>query len=362
MPFLEEWNMKPVPWMPGAVPDFKHWVWDLASTSTYAERSWRDLSKGRWEVKNHGMGKDAVLRPPFGEEEASAFVPKSVKDNKRKRASTSEDPKSKTRIARKPRKNTIPLTEESVQRLRYEDEEEEDDGSVVVARVKKAIDASKAARSMVSASVHREACSRSRVELRRYEADLRRVTEERNTLRLLFGQREEEIKDLRDELAKAYQDQTDLTEQKLELIGKLREEVDMIRAETLGEKDDMDRLAAEKETARAQLSSAESQIQVMKEKISVQARKIEELEARLASELAKAKSDAEKVKANVDAFMAVYRADVEVAQIKRAKELESNVEALAFDDDDDDDGIKSESESEKEPDGEETASGDNQET
>ncbi|XP_070050954.1 uncharacterized protein [Nicotiana tomentosiformis] len=146
----------------------------------------------------------------------------------------------------------------------------------------------------------------------------------------------------------------------------------------------MDRLAVEKETARAQLSSAENQLQIIKEKISVQARKIEELEARLASELAKAKSDAEKAKANANTFVAIYRADTEATQvqarkaseiaktraywdvelakcqsrrvtleeiyaqdfdlteeIKRAKELEDDAEALASNDDDDDDGSKS---------------------
>lgn len=46
MPFPEEWNMKPVPWMPGAVLDLKNWVRALVSTFTYAERSCRDLSKG----------------------------------------------------------------------------------------------------------------------------------------------------------------------------------------------------------------------------------------------------------------------------------------------------------------------------
>ncbi|XP_070042784.1 uncharacterized protein [Nicotiana tomentosiformis] len=370
------------------------------------------------------LSNDAVLRPPSDEKEASAFVQTPVKDNKRKRL-TSEDPKPKTKTAHKPRKNTIPLTEESVRHLMDEDEEEEDDGSVLVDRMKKTIDASKAAGSRMAASVHREACSRSRVELRRYEADLRRVTEERNTLRLLFGQKEEEIKDIRAELAKDHQDQTDLTEhviiilkthgldpgtvanilisqlrQKLEVIGKLREEVDMIRAESLGWKDGMDRLATEKETARAQLSSAKNQLQVMKEKSSVQARKIVELEARLASELAKAKSDAEKAKANADAFVAVYQADAKAAlvqareavetantrahwvaelakchsqretleeihargfdlteEIKRAKALEANAEALVSNDDDD--GSKSGSESGVEPDGEETAPGDN---
>ncbi|XP_070035634.1 uncharacterized protein [Nicotiana tomentosiformis] len=458
-PRLEE----SVPWMLGAVPDLKNWVQDLASTSTYAERSWRDLSKGRWEAKNHGLGKDAILRPPSGEKEASAFVPKLVKDNKRKMAFTSEDPKSKTMTALKPRKNTIPLTDESVRHLRDKDEEEEDDGSILVARVKKTIDASKAAGSMVvcvspprtevvsekdsgkvpeltevedashrsrqpvdiseradpealrteenapsdslgaivigdsptppafsegaiqeaqalvalevddphegedpfcdlftgikdaagpsdalgffhevqhalnrAAAVHREACSRSRAELRRYEVDLQRVTEERNALRLLFGQREEAIKDLRASLSRP--DRPDRAvvnisisqlQQKLEVIVKLREEVDMIRVDTLGWKDGMDRLATEKETARAQLSSAESQVQVMKEKSSVQARIIAELEARLASELAKAKSDAEKAKANADAFVAVYRADAEAAQVQ-AREASETAKTQAY--------------------------------
>ncbi|XP_070056770.1 uncharacterized protein [Nicotiana tomentosiformis] len=268
--------------------------------------------------------------PSSVEEEASASDPKPVKDNKRKRAFASEDPKLKMRMARKLRKNTIPLTVESVLRLRDEDEEEEEenDGSVLVARMKKTIGAPKAAESMVIykalpqtkevVAVHREACSRSRAELHWFEADLRRVTEERSSLRLLSGQREEEIKGIRAELAKAHQDQTDLNEQlqeKLETIGQLREEVEIIRAEIMGWKDGMDRLATEKKTVWAQLSSTARQLQGMKEKISVQARRIEELEARLASELAKAKSDAEKAKSYADALVAVYRADAEVAQV-----------------------------------------------
>ncbi|XP_070048706.1 uncharacterized protein [Nicotiana tomentosiformis] len=190
-----------------------------------------------------------------------------------------------------------------------------------------------------AAAVHRETCSWSRAELRQYEADLRRVTEERNALKLLFGQRREEIKDLRAELSKAHQDQTDLTEQvmiilkihaldtgtvvnilvsqlqqKLELVGKLCEEVDVIKTESLEWKEGMDRLAAEKEASRAQLLSAEGQLQGLKEKSSVQARKIEELETRLASELAKA---------DADAFVAVYRADAEATQVKAKKAVET---------------------------------------
>ncbi|XP_070034908.1 uncharacterized protein [Nicotiana tomentosiformis] len=467
------------------------------------------------------VGKYAVLRPSSVEEEASTFVPKPVKDNKRKRPSASEDPKSKTGTNRKLRKSTIPLTAESVLRLRDEDnDKEENDGSVLEARMKKSIDAPKAAESMTvgtsegagpealrteenapseslgaivigdsstlpafsegdireaqvlgalemsrshkgedpfrdlftsvedaagrsdvsgflwevqlavnrALAVHREAYSRSRAELHRFEIDLRRVTEERNALKLLFGQRKEEIKGLRAELAKAHQDQTDLTEQvmlilrthgldsglkanisvsqlqqKLETIGQLREEVDTIRAETMGWKDGMDRLATEKETIRAQLSSTVSQLQGMKEKSLVQARRIEELEARLASELAKAKSDAEKAKSYADALVAVYRADTEAAQvqareavetantrahwvaelakcrsrretleeihawgfdlteeIKSSKELEADAEALASDDDDDDDDDDDGSKIGEEPDGDKTAPGDNQ--
>ncbi|XP_070045001.1 uncharacterized protein [Nicotiana tomentosiformis] len=168
-------------------------------------------------------------------------------------------------------------------------------------------------------------------------------------------------------------------QQKIEMIGKLREKVDVIRAESLKWKEGMDRFAAEKEIARAQLSSAKNQLQKMKEKGSVQARRIEELEARLASILANAKSNAEKAKADADALVAIYRADAEAAQvqareaaetadtqahwvaelamcrsrretleeihargfdlaeeIKRAKELEADVEALVSNDDDDD--------------------------
>ncbi|XP_070032868.1 uncharacterized protein [Nicotiana tomentosiformis] len=138
----------------------------------------------------------------------------------------------------------------------------------------------------------------------------------------------------------------------------------------------------------------------MKEKCLVQARRIEELEARLASVLAKVESDAEKAKADADALVAIYRADAEAAQIqareaaesadsrahwvaelakcrsrretleeihargfdlaeeiKRAKELEADAEALVSDGDDDDDGSKSGSKNGGEPDKEETAPG-----
>nr|XP_009622021.1 uncharacterized protein LOC108942781 [Nicotiana tomentosiformis]XP_033516511.1 uncharacterized protein LOC108942781 [Nicotiana tomentosiformis] len=134
--------------MPGAVPGLKSWVRDLVLTYLYAERSWRDLSKGRWEAKNHGVGKDVELRPSSVEEEASASVPKPVKDNKRKKAPVLKDQKPKKRTARKPNKNATLLTVESVLCLRDE-EEEENDGSALAARTKKTIDVPQAVVSMV---------------------------------------------------------------------------------------------------------------------------------------------------------------------------------------------------------------------
>ncbi|XP_070050267.1 synaptonemal complex protein ZIP1-like [Nicotiana tomentosiformis] len=339
MSFPEKWNMKLVAWMLGAIPNLKSWVWDLASTSMYAERLWRDLSKGRWEAKTHGLGKDVVMRPISGERKNSIPTSKPAKDKKRKKSSPSEDPEPKKKKARKPRKNIILLTEESVRHLMEEDEEVEENDSELVARLGMSTEAPKATESVKAAEIpsrdegvsgkdlgevlessriedashhtepmdsalHREVFSRSRAELSQCEANLRGLTEERNSLKLLYGLKEEETKDLRAELAKACQDQTDLIEQvmkilkahgidsgtvanisisqlqqKVERIEQLREEVNMMNAEILGWKEGMDRFAAEKETALSKLSSAESQLRGMSEKSSAQARKIEQLEA-----------------------------------------------------------------------------------
>ncbi|XP_070054411.1 uncharacterized protein [Nicotiana tomentosiformis] len=483
----------------------------------------------------NGLGKDTIMRPPSDEEKSSALVSKSAKDNKIKRASASEDQELKKRTARKLRKNIIPLTEESVRRLRDEDEEEENDGSVLVARVKETIDAPKTAGSMAvdeapprtegisekdsgkvpelleiedasqrseqtvgisegtdpealrteenspsdslgaivigdsptlpafSEGAIREARAlgnleidgahegedpfhklytgfssssggvfqvTGRAEQSRREADFRGLSEERNALKLLSGQKKEEIEDLRAELAKARQDQTSLIEQvmtilkthgldsgkvanvlvsqqqqKIERIKQFHEEISTIRAESLGLKEGMDYLAAEKEIIRSQLSSAKSRLRGLKENSSAQAKKIGDLEAQLASELARAKTEAEKAKAEVEVIVAVYRANAEAAQgqakeatetthiraywiaeltkcqsqretleeihargfdltneIVMAREYEAGAGVLATsDDDDDDDGSKSGSENGEDLDEEEAAPGRDQE-
>nr|XP_016463230.1 PREDICTED: uncharacterized protein LOC107786289 [Nicotiana tabacum] len=112
MPFPEKSNMKPVAWISSAVPHLKNWVRSLVSMSTHAKRAWRDLSKGRWEARTHGLGKDTTMRSPSGDEEVSSPISKPAKENKRKRASNSEGQKPKKRTTCKPKGNTIPVNME----------------------------------------------------------------------------------------------------------------------------------------------------------------------------------------------------------------------------------------------------------
>ncbi|XP_019226832.1 PREDICTED: centrosomal protein of 290 kDa-like [Nicotiana attenuata] len=216
-------------------------------------------------------------------------------------------------------------------------------------------------------ALHQEGFSKSLVELSRCEADLQRLTEERNFLKLLNGQKEEEIKDLRAKLAMAHKEQTELIEQvqqKAERIEQLLEEGNMMKAKTLGWKQNMDRLASEEEAAQDQLLAAESQLQDVKEKSSAQAKKIEDLEARLATELVKAKSEAKNVKADEEAIVAETLEEIHARgydltdEIRKAKELEDDAKAFSSSDGDDDDKSKRGSESGEDP-GEEEATFEN---
>ncbi|XP_070045985.1 uncharacterized protein [Nicotiana tomentosiformis] len=214
MPFPEEWNMKPSPWFPGAVPDLAGWVGQLVSTSSYAERSWRDLTKG--------LGDNVVMRPPPpGEEE----VPKPTKDKKRRRASPRDTPKPRKSRARKSKTDPAVLSTVVVQTLRDEDDEGEDADCLLVARKREGIEASRTAELVTveevqpqteATALHREASSKYRAELARCEADLKKLTEERDALKLLYVQNKEEIMSIRAKLTRAHQDQTELIERKVE--------------------------------------------------------------------------------------------------------------------------------------------------
>ncbi|XP_070050604.1 uncharacterized protein [Nicotiana tomentosiformis] len=199
------------------------------------------------------------------------------------------------------------------------------------------------------------ASSRFRVDLSQCEAELQKVSVERDALRLLYNQKDEAIKDLQANLAKAREEEAEL----------------------------------------------DKQLRNVKQKGSDQAKRIKELEA----QLAEAKVVVESSKILADKSIAVYRADAEAAQmeareavdiadtrahwiaelakyrsrretleeihargfdlteeIKKAKELEVEAEALASDgDDDDDDCSKSGSEDGGEPDREASAPEDDQE-
>ncbi|XP_070020073.1 uncharacterized protein [Nicotiana sylvestris] len=212
-----------------------------------------------------------------------------------------------------------------------------------------------------------------RAELSQCEAELRKVSGEEKALRLLYDQKEEELKDLRAELAKARQNETELDEQvtmnlteygllglaseantlmsqlqqKLEMIGQLQGEVDQIRADCHEWKKNMDQLAADKEAVTAQLTSAETQLQGLKVKGMAQAKKIEELEAELARARAKAvqaKAEAEKTKVAADKSIVARREILEeihargfnlAEEIAEAKTHETDARFLIFSDDED---------------------------
>ncbi|XP_070057217.1 uncharacterized protein [Nicotiana tomentosiformis] len=251
-----------------------------------------------------------------------------------------------------------------------------------------------------------------RADLSQCETELQKVSEERNALKLLCGQKDETIKDLQANLAKAHEKEAELDkqvsillikygldpaveantslsqlQQKVERIKLLRGEVNQVKADCDRWKENMDRLATEKETTSAKLSSAEVQLRGLKEKSSAQAKRIEELE----NWLTEAKAEIEKTKVMADKSIAMYWADAEAAQmqlrlafdrerwindsakcqfrreilkeihargfdlseeIARAKVLEAKAKQLASSDDEDDDEEGSRDRSDEGPEGE----------
>ncbi|XP_019225901.1 PREDICTED: flagellar attachment zone protein 1-like [Nicotiana attenuata] len=169
--------------------------------------------------------------------------------------------------------------------------------------------------------LHKKAFSKSRTNLARCEAELKKISKERDDLKTFYVKKEMEISDLRIELMQACQGRVKYVEkfyQEADLVAQLREELKMKEAKTLGCRQGMDNLASEKETLREQLDSLERQFQSVKEEILARYRKIGELKAKSAGELAKAISDTE-------AIMSSYRGDAEVANAQ-AKEISSAAE------------------------------------
>ncbi|XP_070054053.1 kinesin-like protein KIN-14N [Nicotiana tomentosiformis] len=230
-----------------------------------------------------------------------------------------------------------------------------------------------------------------RADLNQCETKLQKVSEERNALKLLCGQKDEIIKDLQANLAKAREEEAELDkqvsillieygldptveantslsqlQQKVKRIELLRGEVDQVKADCDRWMDNMDRLDVEKETSLAKRSSAEVQLRGVKEKSSAQAKRIKELE----TGLAEAKAEIEKTKVMAYKSISMYRANVETQmqretleeihtrgfdlseEIARAKVIEAEARQLASFDDEDDDEEGSRGRSDEGPEGE----------
>ncbi|XP_019229402.1 PREDICTED: uncharacterized abhydrolase domain-containing protein DDB_G0269086-like [Nicotiana attenuata] len=390
-------------WAPHAVPDLEDWVRKLAAISSYDERKWRELSRGKWEAKHHGIGDVSEMRPAPPEEMSAPSISKSGKDNKRKRASKPEESQDEVAPARKSRKKLTRVDPDSA--IQYPEVEENDGGeSTIVPRTGKPIEAAKPSELEITprgegtpkkdlgkapvlpeieivplpsinipegesegtlesnqnapseelgamttghslslpsyseeaiedsnalrmpdpskvlgedpfhgcyagiedtsdlndgSTIFKEAIVKFSAELSQCEAELRKVCGEEEALRLLCNQKEEELRDFRAELAKAQKNEAELDEQlqqKLEMIGQLRGEVDQVKADCH--------------------------------------RKIEELEAELAgaqAEAARAKAEVEKTRATADKAIAVYLRDVAAieAELREASDRERRSNDLA---------------------------------
>lgn len=106
-------------------------------------------------------------------------------------------------------------------------------------------------------------------------------------------------------------------QQKLDMIGQLRGEVDQVKADCNHWKKNMDWLAGEKAASLANLASAVTQLGGVKVKYLAQAKKIDELEANLTAagtEVAEARVEVERTKATTNKTIVVYLKDVEAAQ------------------------------------------------
>lgn len=139
--------------------------------------------------------------------------------------------------------------------------------------------------------LHHEAFLHFREEFKHHEAETQELAEKKDTYRLLSDKLHAELETAQKENAGLLEqvirifDHSDIfandpklqSQKRLYQVGQFRVEVDAMKAEAEEWKKNMDRLASEKEIARAQLASAEFQLWAAKEKISAQAKMIEEL-------------------------------------------------------------------------------------
>nr|XP_016499174.1 PREDICTED: uncharacterized protein LOC107817812 [Nicotiana tabacum] len=122
----------------------------------------------------------------------------------------------------------------------------------------------------------------------KFEAELKRSSDEGKAHRLFCSKKEEELKDIRADLAKARQNEAELDKQW---------------------KENMDCFAGEKEVVLANLSLTGTQLQEVKVKNVAQAKNIDELEAKLdatGAEVAEVMAQIKRTKATTDKIIVVY--------------------------------------------------------
>ncbi|XP_009778584.1 uncharacterized protein [Nicotiana sylvestris] len=283
------------------------------------------------EIEANSIADISEMRPaPTGEETESPIL-KSGKNNKTKRVSKPEDPQDGKGPTQRHRRNLIHVDIDSVHQL-HDEEEDEGKESALVTRARKPTNAAKPSepetlprgeealkKDTGKAYESLEVFTKCRADQSQCEAELKKASNEGKALKLLCSQKEEGLKDQRADLAKARKNEAELDkqantslsqlQQKLEMVGLLRGEVNYVKVDCNRWKENMERLVAEKEAILAKLTSAETQLQGAKEKNSAQAKRIDELEAKLAeagAEVAEARAEVEKTKATADKIVAVY--------------------------------------------------------
>nr|XP_016434680.1 PREDICTED: eukaryotic translation initiation factor 5B-like [Nicotiana tabacum] len=284
------------------------------------------------------IGVVSEMRQALPEEETESPIPKMGKDNKRKRASKPEDPQDKKAPAQRLRKKFIHVDVDSVHQF-PDDEENEGEVSTLVPRTRKPVEAAKPSEpetsphgnkrrsslndaSTLFEEAHRlfsQAITKFKAKLSQCEAELKKSSDEEKALRLLCDQKEEEIKDLRADLAKARENEAELDKQ--------------VKADCNRWKENIDWLVADKVDALAQLASAETQLRGIKVTNLAQAKKIKELEVKLTeagAKIAEARAEVERTNATTDKTINVYLRYAEAVQTelreasnreKRSKEL-----------------------------------------
>ncbi|XP_070013885.1 uncharacterized protein [Nicotiana sylvestris] len=316
----------------------------LAASSTYDECNWRDLSKGKWEAKHHGIDEFSKVRPsPFKEEE-KPLIFEIGKDKKRKSSSKDEDSHSKAGSARG-REEDVVVNEDLIFIGRSVDiNAHREDDSILMARTRRPPETVKPA-GLETPSLEGEIpqarkgegpslpvwqlvlgrqkdFDKLKSEQLRCEAKLRKALNGEKSLRLLCDKKTRELIHLRSKLDRSH-DYEGILEKRLqrktETQERLQGEANQVNSECNKLKAQIDAHVASKRNALAKASALEIQLCNAQEGDSVQASRIAKLETNLLkmkAEVVDARTEAEKVRAKADKKVAFYVKDTAEARTK----------------------------------------------